>query len=325
MQYLDCPEVLRNYLYYLETIKGRSSTTVEGYYIDLRMFLRFMQCHRKLVDWTVPFEEINITNVSLELIQSITLSDVYEFLHYISSDRTNQAKTRSRKISSIRGFFKYLTNNVGLLKENPVLNLELPKVKQTLPKHLTLENCYELLKQVDGPQKQRDFCMICLFLNCGMRLSELVGMNHMDIHNNTLLLRGKGNKERIIYLNEACLVSLKSYQNFKLEYYKDRPHDKKAVFLSRNGNRLGKRQVERVVEQTIARAGLANYGYSVHKLRHTAATMMYQQGDVDIRVLQEILGHSNLGTTQIYTHVSNQQMEDASKKSPLSSLKPPKD
>lgn len=324
MQYQDCPELMRNYLFYLETIKGRSVNTINGYYLDLRTFFRFMKLHRKLISWHTPLEQITIADIDLKLIEQITLSDVYEFLHYVSSDRCNQAKTRSRKVSSLRGFFKYLTNNVGLLKTNPVLNLEMPAAKKSLPKYLSLENCYELLRHIDGVQKERDFCMITLFLNCGMRLSELVGINYNDIKTNTLLLRGKGNKERIVYLNDACLLSLQVYNQFKTGFYSDKPHDRNALFLSRNGKRLGKRQVERIVESALEQSGLGGLGYSTHKLRHTAATMMYQQGGVDIRVLQEILGHANLGTTQIYTHVSSEQMEKAVQSTPLASVKPPK-
>lgn len=324
MQYQDCPELMRNYLFYLETIKGRSANTINGYYLDLRTFFRFIKLHRKLVSWDTPLEQIVIADVDLKLIEQITLSDVYEFLHYVSSDRSNQAKTRSRKVSSLRGFFKYLTNNVGLLKTNPVLNLEMPAAKKSLPKYLSLENCYELLRHIDGVQKERDFCMITLFLNCGMRLSELVGINYNDIKSNTLLLRGKGNKERIVYLNEACLLSLQIYNQFKTGFYSDKPHDRTALFLGKNGKRLGKRQVERIVEHALEQSGLGGLGYSTHKLRHTAATMMYQQGGVDIRVLQEILGHANLGTTQIYTHVSSEQMEKAVQSTPLASVKPPK-
>lgn len=324
MNYQDCPELVRNYLFYLETIKGRSPNTIQGYYWDLRTFFRFMKIQKKQVPATTPLDEITIADIDLGFMQHITLSDVYEFLHFVSSNRSNQAKTRSRKVSSIRGFFKYLTNNVNLLKDNPVLNLEMPSAKKSLPKYLTLENCYELLRHIDGAQKERDFCIITLFLNCGMRLSELVGMNCNDIKNNTLLLRGKGNKERIVYLNEACLLSLQTYQQFKTGFYSEKPHDRTAVFLGKNGKRLGKRQVERIVERSLEQSGLGNLGYSTHKLRHTAATMMYQQGGVDIRVLQEILGHANLGTTQIYTHVSSDQMEQAAQSTPLSNIKPPK-
>ncbi len=322
--YQDCPELLRNYLFYLETIKGRSKTTVQGYHIDLRMLLRFLKKHKKLVAASIPLEEIKIEDISVELLQDTTLSDIYEFLHFTLTRCGNQAKTRARKVSSIRGFFKYLTNHAMVLSANPVLNLEMPSTKKALPKYLTLENCYTLLKNLDSKQIERDFCALVLFLNCGMRLSELVGINHYDIRENQLLLRGKGNKERIVYLNQACLDSIAIYQQKTATQFHDKPHDRDALFLSSRGNRISKRQVQRIVEQALNQAGLGHNGYSPHKLRHTAATMMYQQGGVDIRVLQEVLGHANLGTTQIYTHVASSQLEEATANHPLASVKPSK-
>lgn len=320
VMYHDVPQLVREFLIYMETIKGRSKNTVNGYYVDLRTFFRFLKLHRNLVPADIPFTEITVDDLTIDFIRTITLSDVYEFLLYISSGRSNQAKTRARKVSCLRVFFKYLTNNLGLLKENPVENLESPGIKKTLPKYLTLENCYELLNHIDGPYRERDYCIITLFLNCGMRLSELVGINFSDIKENVLLLRGKGNKERIVYLNDACLSSLEDYIKVRNEQFGHiQSPDKNALFLSRNGKRISRRRVEELVSDALNKAGLS--GYSVHKLRHTAATLMYQHGNVDVRVLQEILGHTNLGTTQIYTHISNDQMENASQSNPLANVK----
>jgi site-specific recombinase XerD len=325
--YEDCPNLLKDFLFYMETIKGRSHNTVYAYYKDLRLFFRFLKIHRKLTEQT-DLQMIPIDDITLDLIQTVTLSDVYEFLHYLS--QTSQSNTRARKVSCLRGFFKYLYNN-GKIKENPIESLELPSPKKSLPKYLNLEECLELLTHIDGPFRERDYCMITLFLNCGMRLSELVGINFSDIklsedQESRILLRGKGNKERIVYLNDACITALQDYIRFRNTHFQNAVKlDKDALFLSRTGRRIGARQVERIIENALKSSGLSGMGYSTHKLRHTAATMMYQHGNVDIRVLQEILGHTNLGTTQIYTHVSSEQMKQAVTTTPLSKMKPQKD
>lgn len=320
VQYDDCPQILRDYLFYLKTIKGRSERTVNGYYIDLRSFFRFINLYRGYSDPKLSFNEIPILNINIDIIKSIGLSDIYEFLNYISSERSNSAVTRSRKVSSIRSFFNYLTNKVHKLEVNPTLELDVPSVKKSLPKYLTLEQCLNLLNSIEGEYKERDYCMVTLFVNCGMRLSELVGLNLSDINEDRIRLLGKGNKERIVYINEACKAALADYIAYR-NSHKISPTDKNALFLNRNGKRITQRRAEQIVDENLKRAGLESYGFSVHKLRHTAATMMYQHGNVDIRVLQEILGHSNLGTTEIYTHVSNKQLEQASASTPLSKIK----
>lgn len=316
----DCPQILRDFLFYMETIKGRSPATVSSYYIDLRNFFRFMKEFRGMDGTDIVFEKITISDIDIEFIRTITLSDVYEYLNYTLSERSNSAKTRARKVSCLRSFFHYLTSKVHLLEENPVKDLETPKLKKTLPKYLSLEQSLELLNHVEGDYQERDYCILTLFLNCGMRLSELVGINLSDIQENTLRLTGKGNKERMVYLNEACLSAIESYL---LVRAKNLSHivDKDALFLSRLGKRIDKRRVQQIVTKHLQDAGLGNMGYSTHKLRHTAATLMYQHGNVDIRVLKEILGHVNLGTTEIYTHVTSSQLEQASDASPLSTVK----
>lgn len=319
--YEDCPQLVREFLAYMETIKGRSKNTVNAYYVDLRTFFRFILQYKKLVDPEIEFSKIDVSNVTIDLIKTVTLSDIYEFLLFVSGERSNQSKTRARKVSCLRVFFKYLTNNLGVLEENPIENLESPTIKKSLPKYLSLENCYELLNHIEGPNQERDYCMITFFLNCGMRLSELVGINLNDIKENKLLLRGKGNKERVVYLNDACLSALEQYlpiRNQQLDHIK--PEAKHALFITRNGTRISRRRVELLVNEYLDKSGLSGMGYSVHKLRHTAATIMYQHGNVDIRTLQEILGHANLGTTQIYTHVSSEQMQQAAQSTPLSKV-----
>ncbi len=321
--YGDCPQILRDYLFYMQTIKGRSERTVMGYYIDLRTFFRFLSQYKGFVPADMPFEDISISSITLDVLRDVTLSDLYEYLHYVSSERSNSPVTRSRKVSSIKSFFHYCTSKTKLLENDPTIELEVPSVRKSLPKYLTLEQCLELLKSVDGEFRERDYCMITLFLNCGMRLSELVGINLSDLKENTVRLLGKGNKERIVYLNDACLDALQGYQVYR-NTHPIHPAHRNALFLTQRGTRIGARRVEQIIDENLKKAGLDQYGFSTHKLRHTAATMMYQHGNVDIKALQAILGHANLGTTEIYTHLSSQQLEQAAQSTPLSRLPAPK-
>ncbi len=318
---VDCPSVIRDFLTYSETIKGKSSRSVEGYYLDLQSFFRYLLLVRGKVDKTTEYTEIKIDAVDLDLIKSVTISDLYAFMVFCKNERGNGTATRARKTSTLRIFFKYLSSQTHQIPTNPAEMLESPKVKQALPKHLTLENSYELLNAVEGPNKERDYCILTLFLNCGLRLSELCGLNLQSISSeNTITVLGKGNKERVIYLNEACVSAINAY-------LKVRPNDgipvteKNALFISRNRRRISNKTVQHIVKTYLDKAGLGNMGFSTHKLRHTAATLMYQYGDVDIRVLKDILGHANLGTTQIYTHVSDSQMKKAVDSNPLANTK----
>ena len=317
----DCPDFLRDFLFYMETIKGCSTRTVDGYYLDLRSFLRFLLIKNHCADSSVDYTEIKISNVSFDLIKNATRLDAMEFLAEFQQNHDNHAKARSRKVSAIRSFYKYLNVSVGKLSENPMQNLETPSLKKALPKYLTLEQALELLTHIETNFTERDFCMITLFLNCGMRLSELCGINLADIKDNRLKLLGKGNKERIVYLNESCLNAIYSYLDVLNSGEKVKRVDKDALFLNRSGKRIGPRRVEQIVEDCLKQAGLDGMGISPHKLRHTAATLLYQNAGVDIRVLKELLGHESLSTTEIYTHVSSWQIEDASNKSPLKNVR----
>lgn len=323
----DCPDLLRDFLFYMETIRGRSARTVDGYYIDLRTFFRYIKAIKILHikpknDET--FHSIPIGDLDKNTLCSITLSDVYAYLNFCMDELGNQSAARARKVTSIRSFYKYVVTKTPYLEESPVKNLELPAIKRAMPKYLTLEEALELLNGVKSKFTQRDFCIITLFLNCGMRVSELVGIDLDDIRDDTLKLLGKGNKERIIYLNDSCKMALEEYLKVRKVPENCSREDKNALFLSKNGKRLTTRRVEQIVEEAMKQAGLSGMGYSPHKLRHTAATLMYQHGGVDIRVLKEILGHENLGTTEIYTHVSNAQIQNAAQRSPLSGVKPKK-
>jgi site-specific recombinase XerD len=318
----DCPQILREFLVYIETILNRSSNTVLSYYYDLRLFLRFIKLHKNIIPKNTVFEEIKIADVDAQLISRITTSDIYEFIHFISSKNNNRSYSRARKVSTLRSFFKYLTKKTHLLDYDPMLELDNPKKSKSIVKYLTIEQSISLLNSIDGKFKERDYCIIVLFLNCGLRLSELVGINENDIKENKLVVTGKGNKQRLVYLNEACLNAIENYMKYKSLHYKDTLKREPALFISRNLKRIDKRSVQLIVEKYLKAANLDNMGFSTHKLRHTAATLMYQHGNVDVRTLQEVLGHENLSTTQIYTHVSNEQTKKAIESNPLSNIKP---
>lgn len=316
----SCPIVIRDFLTYSETIKGKSSRSVEGYYLDLQTFFRYILMVRGLTDGKTKFEEIDISPVNIELIKTITLSDLYSYLVYCKNERDNNAATRARKTSTLRIFFKFLCEQTHQLETNPTLMLDSPKVKQSLPKHLTLEDSLELLNSVDGANQKRDYCILTIFLNCGLRLAELCSLNVGDIKaDGTMTVTGKGNKERLVYLNDACREAIKDYLSVRPNENLPYPHNN-ALFISRNHRRISPKTVQYIVKTHLQKAGLGDQGFSTHKLRHTAATLMYQHGQVDIRVLKDILGHSNLGTTQIYTHVSNTQIKNAVDSNPLSKV-----
>ncbi|MDR1260132.1 MAG: tyrosine recombinase XerC [Oscillospiraceae bacterium] len=311
--YKECGELVEHFLSYVLTIKGRSLGTVDGYYQDLKLFFKFMVRHLGFVEG-VEFNEINTALVDIEFIRKITQDDIYAFFFFINLERHNKNTTRARKVSAIKSLFKYLINNKKLLDVNPTENLDAPKLKGTLPKHLSLEQSEQMLEHVDGNFAERDYCIIMLFLNCGMRLAELVSLNFSDISSNPIKITGKGNRERIIYLNSACQEAIKNYIKKRIS-----KKSEVAFFLNKNGTRISKRRVQEIVEFNLKKNNF--FGFSVHKLRHTAATLMFQHGNVDIRTLQEILGHKNLSTTQIYTHVSSAQIEKATGLNPLSNFK----
>ena len=315
----EAPQIVKEYLFYLETIKLKSKKTVDEYYIDLRTFFRYLKKSRKLVSDDTEFENIIIDDVDLDLIKTVTLNDAYEYMDYLYRERNNQSAARARKCSSLKGFFDFLFSKKHLIPSNPIAQLEVPKRKKALPKYLTLEQSIELLNAVEGKYKERDYAIITLFLNCGLRVSEMAGLNYTDIRSdNTMRVVGKGNKERVVYLNSACIDAINDYMKVRPI---DGVKDKKALFISRNNRRMSVKTIQAMVYKYLAKIGLDAQGYSCHKLRHTAATLMYQHGGVDVRVLKEVLGHENLGTTEIYTHLSSEQMKNAADSNPLSKVK----
>lgn len=263
------------------------------------------------------FEKIECGDIDTDFIRGITLDDMYEYLMYANSDRDNNANARARKVSSLKSFFNYLSTKAHLLQVNITKELDSPKIPSKLPVFLSLDESRKLLENIDGEFKVRDYCIITLFLNCGMRLSELVGINISDIHGDRLTVTGKGNKQRTVYLNEACRAAIRQYMEVRPT---GSAKDRRALFLSKQKTRISNNMVYKMVKKNLERAGLDTNVYSPHKLRHTAATLMYKYGSVDVRALQEILGHEHLSTTQIYTHIDQQQLRDAIDKNPLAHI-----
>lgn len=310
----EAPPILRDFLVYHETIQGHSRKTVDEYYLDLRNFLRFLKQSKNLVPKDTPLDDISIDDVDLSLVRDVTLTDIYSYMNYLSRDRGLNNASRARKVATIRSFYKYLTNKAKLLDTNPVQDLDSPRLKKSLPKYLNLDESLELLDSVDGKNSTRDYCILTLFLNCGLRISELVGLNKTDVRGDQLRVLGKGNKERMLYLNDACQRALSDWLT---ERDAMTLVDQNALFVTlQNRRRISTAAVHKLVKKHLAAAGLDSTQYSSHKLRHTAATLMLQNG-VDVRTLQEVLGHDHLNTTQIYTHVDNEDLRAAARANPL--------
>ena len=326
------PAILKDFLIYHETIKGHSENTVDEYFLDLRNFFRFLKIDRGIVPRSTELNEISIMDVNLDFVAGVTLTEIYDYLAFLSRDRVvNQksrskefglsASTRARKVACIRSFYKYLTVKAKLLAENPVADLDSPKTPAVLPHYLSLAESQKLLNSIDGKNRERDYCIICIFLNCGLRISEIVGLNLSDFHAEYLRVLGKGSKERMVYLNEATVSAINDWLDVrKLVAPKQEP----ALFLSNRRTRITRETVHSMVKKSLLRAGLDASQYSSHKLRHTAATLMLQNG-VDVRTLQEVLGHEHLNTTQIYTHVDSSELRVAAAANPLSGFVPQRD
>ena len=318
----ECPPILREYLGYIEVVKGRSPKTADKYFIVLRSFLRYIQRQRNpLLPTDAPIQDVTI-----DLLRTVTLTDVYEYLNHEKTISGNANATIARKIVSLRTFFRYLTDYKHDLEHNPIQNLETPKLKKALPKYLTLEQSRELLDGAGGSFATRDYCMLLLFLSCGLRREELASLNFSSIGRDRMLrVVGKGNKERILYLNDACIAAIEAYMPARAALLeKGKSTDRDALFLSRLGRRISVDGIHYIIKQYLRRIPGAE-GMSTHKLRHTAATLMYQESGVDIRTLQTILGHANLGTTEIYTHLADRQVQMAMENSPLADRQPPKE
>ncbi|MBQ7900564.1 MAG: tyrosine recombinase XerC [Clostridia bacterium] len=317
----DVPQILRDYLNFMTVIKGKSESTVKEYYYDLRMFFRYLFAMNRSIGVD------NIDTVSLDefdenWLREITLSDLYEFMAYVNNEKSSNDNYRARKVASLKSFFNYLHIKIGFLESNPTAYLDSPKIKKRMPRYLTLEESIRFLKAIDGKFRERDLAMFVLFLNCGLRLSELVGINirNIDFAKRTLRVIGKGNKERMVFLNDLCIDAINSYMAVRPNDIV-KPEHKDALFISSRGTRISNRMVELLAKKYFQAADLDYELFSPHKLRHTAATLMFKEGNVDIRTLQELLGHASLSTTQIYTHIRNEDLRQAADKNPLSSLR----
>ena len=315
VSYDDMPEIAIEFLNYMLTIKGKSEKTIQEYYYDLRTFFRYIKLTTRPGFKDTDFDSIDVCDITLDDIKKIDLADLYSFMSFTSRIRENTAVTRARKVASLRSFYKYLFSKAKLIEYNPAAELDSPKVVHRLPRYLNVDESIQLLESVEGKNKVRDYAILVLFLNCGLRLSELVGINLSDIRGDTLTVMGKGKKERTIYLNQACLDAIDAYLRVRpVEGVKD----KNALFLSERKQRISPKTVQYLVKKYIGKAGLDTRKYSTHKLRHTAATLMYKHGNVDIRALQSILGHESISTTEIYTHLDDQQLRRAVESNPLS-------
>ncbi|MBQ4353410.1 MAG: tyrosine recombinase XerC [Clostridia bacterium] len=324
----EFPPLIQRFANYKDVVQGCSAKTVTEYLFDLRTFCRFLTASRNGLPMEGDeFEAIDIRSLDTAFFESVTTSEIYDFLSYVKSERGNADRARARKLSAVKQFYKYCTVRQSLFENNPAINIESPKLKKSLPKHLSVDECVDLLSAVtddtESKTRERDYAILTLFLNCGIRLSELAGISLTDLDKELRSMRviGKGNKERIVYLNDACRSAIAAYLPVRMQTpakYKG----ESALFLSGQGKRISVKTVQWMVKKYLGEAGLEYRNYSTHKLRHTAATLMYQSGDVDIRVLKDILGHEQLNTTQIYTHVSNDHMEEAMTKNPLAGIKP---
>lgn len=326
-KYSDCPIILRDFLVYHETIKGQSPKTIQEYYLDLRMFLRFIRLMRNEMPINTNLNDIPIKDIDITFIRDITTSDIFDFLSYLANDRVSNPDSpapdkgisptaRARKLSALKSFYKYLTVRTKQLSENPVADLEYPKLRKSLPRYLTLDQSAALLQAVAGPNEKRDYAILMIFLSCGIRRSELVGLNLTDVYEDRLRVVGKGNKERFVYFGSACRKAIDEYLP---ERHKKVLSDNRALFGSRDNNRISVSAVHRLVKKNLLAAGLDANNFSAHKLRHTAATMMLS-GGVDVKTVQEVLGHENLNTTQIYTHIESTELKIAAEANPISRL-----
>ena len=315
----DAPDILMEFLEYHSTVRGHSDKTVSGYYLDLKILFRFIKRRRHLVPAETPFNEIDISDVDIDFIKSIRIEELYRYQSFSpemsGSNRSLSAASRCRRTSSVKSFYNYLTVKRHLLDFNICQELDMPKRPNLLPRYLEEAECERLLSVCDGPFALRDYCILMLFMSCGMRVSELVSLNVSDIYDDHLRVVGKGNKERMIYFAQGCREAIDDYLAVR-DPENIVPEDRNALFISRDHRRISVRGVQKMVDKKLLQAGLDASRYSPHKLRHTAATLMLKNG-VDTRALQEVLGHSNLNTTQIYTHLDNAALHEAAMANPI--------
>ncbi len=318
----DNPEFLNNYIVHMKVVRLLAERTISEYYFDIRLFLKYI--HSKTSDAADDISDISIKDMQISELQKIKVSDIYDFIFYTSDERRNSERARYRKISSLRSFFKYMTKDVHLLSSDPTKDIDIRVPKKNMPKYLSLSESRKLLETAGTAESRRDYCILTIFLNCGIRLSELVGIDISDIDftENRMTVLGKGNKKRVIYLNKACIDAINSY--IEVRNSDKNASEETALFLSNQKKRISKRRVQQIVENSLKIAGLNGKGITTHKLRHTAATLMYQYGDADVLTLKKLLGHASTATTEIYTHLNDENVRDAVESNPLSTMTSPK-
>lgn len=316
---MDNPQILDDYLNYLKTIRGLSPKTIHEYRYDLMRFLHFTVRRKNSTHFRdLPLEAVPLDEVDEEWLSHISFDDLLAFLADSDDAEGLSASRRARLSSALRSFFKYLVSVRESFEKNPAEKLTSPKRKKRHPVYLTLEEAVTLLKTAAQEPNRffraRDVAILMTFLTTGLRLSELCGLNLNSIREGQIHVIGKGNKERMIYITDSCAVSIEHYRAV-------RPivPNEDALFLSSRHQRISPRAVQHRIEQLLQKAGFDTRLYTTHKLRHTAATLLYREG-VDIRTLQRILGHESLATTQIYTHVDDAQAKQAVEKNPLAHL-----
>lgn len=313
--------LIDDFLDYMKATKGSSDNTIREYYYDLRIFVRFIKRRKNLAEGIENFDDIPVEDITPEILESVTKQDIYAYNAFLERERKISNRSKFRKISSVRSFYNYLYSKIEVIKKNPIIDIDMPKIEKTLPVYLTLDESLNLLKTIEKSKmklvyKKRDYAIVTLFLNCGMRLSELSGINISHLkEDNTLKVIRKGNKERTIYLNEASVYAIQEYLKLRPQIEDD------ALFLSMREQRMSNRSIQHMIEKHMKNSGLDTNKYSVHKLRHTAATLLYEYGNADIRSLQEILGHESVNTTEIYTHVNKKSLKKMVESNPLANIK----
>lgn len=318
LSYPDCPPLLDRYIKHSIAISNKAKRTVNSYVVDILLFLRFYARLSGKVAENTNLKDIKVKTMTDAEICAVTADDIFSFLYFLADDRKNSPGTRKHKLSSLHSFYNYILLVEKAIDKNPVNYVERPSTKGLAtrpPKFLELDQSKALLKTIDGQFQERDYCMILLFLTCGMRLSELTRINLKDFSDKTLKIVGKGNKPRTVPLNQMCLEAIADYRAIR----DGLPNlvDKDAMFVSkRTGKRIGNRQVEKIVTKYIAESGLQATGCTTHSLRHSAATMYYRAG-VDLQQIARILGHSSTKVTEIYTHIDESSLAEIIDNSPL--------
>lgn len=330
MKKIHPPLILKDYLSYLKSIRGLSKKTISEYNYDLINFISFQILRKVYFDdfdkFQADLEKSKVDSNKIfnkSFINDINIQDMYAYISHLDNELNDNTSTRSRKISALRSFYKYLHQEIEMIDNNISEKLRNPKIQKRQPVYLTLSETEHLLATISKEKNEflrnRDMAIVFTFLTTGMRLSELVSVNLNDIKNDHFSIIGKGNKERTIYLTKNCIDLIDNYIRIRKKYLKDKKID--ALFISTRKNRISNRAVQSTVEKYLKKAGFDTSVYSTHKLRHTAATLMYKYGNVDIRALKDVLGHESVSTTQIYTHLDNEDLKRAVNKNPLSNIK----